>query len=178
MRCKISARGITLVEVMAVLTIATLLGAVGVPLFGSLLQRYRLSTTVNDFLSAIHFTRAEALRRGGPVQLIPADGVHWSSGWIVLRDLNDNQRGPGRRNHCPLWTCTVGTCHHQRLWQCKGALPGLQRQRANESGEWRRRALWPLPHCVQCRAATYRDQRAWPRPRLHRRRRRRHDLLE
>jgi type IV fimbrial biogenesis protein FimT len=96
MRCKISARGITLVEVMAVLTIATLLGAVGVPLFGSLLQRYRLSTTVNDFLSAIHFTRAEALRRGGPVQLIPADGVHWSSGWIVLRDLNDNQRAdPG-----------------------------------------------------------------------------------
>jgi type IV fimbrial biogenesis protein FimT len=85
-------RGVTLVEAVVVLGIVVLLAAVAVPFFDSLLQRHRLSTTVNDFLSAVLFTRAEALRRGDPVHLIPVDGMTWSSGWIVLVDRNRNQR--------------------------------------------------------------------------------------
>jgi type IV fimbrial biogenesis protein FimT len=84
--------GVTLVEAIVVLGIVALLTAVAVPFFDSLLQRHRLSTTVNDFLSAVLFTRTEALRRGDPVHLIPVDGINWTSGWIVLVDRNRNQR--------------------------------------------------------------------------------------
>lgn len=85
-------RGVTMVEAAVVLAIVALLAAVAVPFFDNLLQRHRLATATNDFLSAIHFTRAEALRRGDPVHLVPADGVNWTSGWVVLVDRNRNQR--------------------------------------------------------------------------------------
>jgi type IV fimbrial biogenesis protein FimT len=88
----VSERGVTLVEAIVVLGILALLAALAVPFFNSLLQRHRLSTTVNDFLSAILFTRAEALQRGDPVHLIPVDGMNWTSGWIVMVDRNRNQR--------------------------------------------------------------------------------------
>jgi type IV fimbrial biogenesis protein FimT len=84
--------GVTLVESAVVLAIVALLVAVAVPLFNNLLQRHRLATATNDFLTAILFTRAEALRRGVPVHLVPADGVNWTSGWVVLVDRNRNQR--------------------------------------------------------------------------------------
>lgn len=95
LNCQISCgkrcRGFSLVELMAVLAVATILLGIGVPAFGSLMQSQRTTATVNDFFAAINLTRSEALQRGVRVDLVPADGG-WTQGWRVFVDNNDNQK--------------------------------------------------------------------------------------
>lgn len=89
-------RGYSIVELMAVLTIAAILLTIGVPAFQSLLDRMRIAAAANDFFAAINLTRSEAIGRGRRMDLVPADGGNWKSGWMVLVDGNLNQRAdPG-----------------------------------------------------------------------------------
>ena len=83
--------GHTLLEMLAVLALAALLLGMAAPSLQALLQRQRLTTTVNDFFAAVTLTRSEALRRGAPVVLLAA-GAGWDSGWMVLVDRNGNLR--------------------------------------------------------------------------------------
>jgi type IV fimbrial biogenesis protein FimT len=83
--------GHTLLEMLCVLAVAALLLCMAAPALQALLQRQRLTTTVNDFFAAVTLTRSEALRRGTPVVLL-ASGVGWGSGWMVLVDRNGNLR--------------------------------------------------------------------------------------
>jgi type IV fimbrial biogenesis protein FimT len=85
-------KGFSLVELMTVLAITAILLGAGVPGFQALIRNQRLNTSVNGFAGAIHVTRSEAIRRGSRVDLVPADGVDWSQGWIVFIDQNDNQQ--------------------------------------------------------------------------------------
>lgn len=87
-----------MVELMTVLAIAAILLAVGVPSFNSLIQSQRITTTANNFFAAVNLTRSEAIQRGIRVDLVPADGVDWANGWIVLIDQNGNQKSdPGEQ---------------------------------------------------------------------------------
>jgi type IV fimbrial biogenesis protein FimT len=81
-----------MVELMTVLAIAVILLAVGVPSFNSFLQTQKMTTTVNNFFAAVNLTRSEAIHRGIRVDLVPADGIDWANGWIVLIDRNGNQK--------------------------------------------------------------------------------------
>lgn len=101
MRCLFLARlsgfgsnnGFTLVELMAALSIATILLSVGIPSLTEMIQRKQLTTTANSFLSSIHLTRSEALQRGERVDMVPIDeGGDWAKGWAVFVDDNGNQR--------------------------------------------------------------------------------------
>jgi type IV fimbrial biogenesis protein FimT len=83
--------GHTLLEMLSVLAVAALLQGMTAPSLQALLQRQRLTTTVNDFFAAVTLTRSEALRRGTPVVLL-ATGAGWDSGWMVLVDRNGNLR--------------------------------------------------------------------------------------
>lgn len=83
--------GHTLLEILCVLAVAALLLGMAAPSLQALLQRQRLTTTVNDFFAALTLTRSEALRRGVPVVLLAA-GAGWDSGWMVLVDRNGNLR--------------------------------------------------------------------------------------
>ena len=83
--------GHTLLEMLCVLAIAALLLGVAAPSLQALLQRQRLTTTVNDFFAAVTLTRSEALRRGAPVVLL-ASGAGWDGGWMVLVDRDGNLR--------------------------------------------------------------------------------------
>ncbi|HJU70445.1 MAG TPA: GspH/FimT family pseudopilin [Paucimonas sp.] len=87
-------RGFTLIELMVVLGIAAILLGIGVPSFRTLLQNQRLTTTVNEFFSAVNLTRAEAIKAGLRVDMVPADAdaTDWTQGWIVFIDDNDNQK--------------------------------------------------------------------------------------
>ncbi|WP_225984725.1 GspH/FimT family pseudopilin [Noviherbaspirillum aerium] len=82
--------GFSLIELMTVVLIAAVLAGMAVPAFGRLIDSQRLTSTVNDFLASIQLARAEAIKRGHRVDLVPA-GAGWTDGWMVLVDENGNQ---------------------------------------------------------------------------------------
>ncbi|MFT5532106.1 MAG: type IV fimbrial biogenesis protein FimT [Burkholderiaceae bacterium] len=84
--------GYTLVELMVVLVILAIILALAVPGFAELIQRQKISATTADLLAAIRLTRAEAIRRGQRVDLIPVDGIDWASGWTIFIDGNSNRQ--------------------------------------------------------------------------------------
>lgn len=79
MRC----RGFTLLELMAVLLIAAVLLAAGVPALQSFTAEQQLVGAGNAFFHSASLTRAEALRHGAPARMAPADGRDWASGWTI-----------------------------------------------------------------------------------------------
>lgn len=88
----IRSNGFTLLELLIALTIATILMTLVVPSFSHVLQKQRISTTVNDFFASINLARSEAIQRGARVDLVPADGADWGKGWVIFVDKNNNQR--------------------------------------------------------------------------------------
>ncbi|HEX2530903.1 MAG TPA: GspH/FimT family pseudopilin [Burkholderiaceae bacterium] len=82
--------GFSMIELMVVLAIAVILLGIGVPSFRQLIQSQRVTTVTNDFFAAILLARSEAIQRGTRVDLVPADSIDWSSGWIVFIDRNGN----------------------------------------------------------------------------------------
>lgn len=88
-----SAGGYSLIELMTVLTVASILLAIGVPSFAALIRHQKMTATVNDFFASVNLTRSEAIQRGVRVDLVPAgDGADWAKGWVVLIDRNGNQK--------------------------------------------------------------------------------------
>lgn len=88
-----SCAGYSLLEVMTVLALVLVLLSVAVPSFQSLLERQKMTSTVNALFAAVHLTRSEAIHRGRRVDLVPAgDGTDWNAGWLVLVDANLNQQ--------------------------------------------------------------------------------------
>ncbi len=78
---------------MAILMIAGILLAVGVPSFQSLIHRQRLVTTANALFMAVNLARSEAIHRGRRVDLVPAgNGASWNNGWLIFIDSNGNRR--------------------------------------------------------------------------------------
>ena len=84
--------GYTLVELMIALTILAIILGLAVPSFAELIERQKISAITADLVAAIRLTRAEAIRRGQRVDLVPVDGTDWGSGWMIFIDGNDNRR--------------------------------------------------------------------------------------
>lgn len=102
------AAGHTLIELLVVLALATTLFAASVPALQTILARLQLRAAVADLQGAIDLARSQALGRGSPVTLAPAEpaGMDWRLGWIVFADTNRNRRpDPGETiffRHRPL----------------------------------------------------------------------------
>ena len=83
-------RGFTLVELLVTLLVASILLGIGAPAFGNLVEQTRLTTTTNQFLTTLHMTRSEAIRRGALVTLCTSTdgatctGTSWDAGWILF----------------------------------------------------------------------------------------------
>jgi type IV fimbrial biogenesis protein FimT len=98
-----AARGLTLVELMIVLAIASVLLGSGIPTFTSFIRSVKLTSTTNDFFGGILMARSEAAKRRSRVAMCrSADGATcataggWDQGWIVFHDANnDGNRQPG-----------------------------------------------------------------------------------
>jgi type IV fimbrial biogenesis protein FimT len=75
--------GFSLIELMVVLAIAAIILVIAVPNFTTLLDRQRLTTVANDLYGSVSYTRAEAIRRGSQVDLVPQDPTDWAKGWSV-----------------------------------------------------------------------------------------------
>ncbi len=87
-------RAFSLVELMAVLAIASILLSVGVPNLRTLMVNQQIRSATDELFGAIDLTRSSAIARGRRVQLVPADeaGVDWRRGWIVFVDRDGNGR--------------------------------------------------------------------------------------
>lgn len=83
-------RGFSLIELMTVVTVASIVLALGVPGLGALVRTQRLNSAAAGLHAALMLARSEAIRRGARVEVAPADGKRWENGWIVYADENDN----------------------------------------------------------------------------------------
>ena len=87
----VSARGITLVEIVTALAIVGILGTLGAVGYAGVIGRTRANNEANNLLNAIELTRSEAAKRGRRVTLLPARG-DWAAGWTVFVDLDANRQ--------------------------------------------------------------------------------------
>lgn len=90
-------QGVTLIELLTVIAIVAILAAIGVPSFQETVVRNRTAAQSNEFLSALNFTRSEAIKRGHSVTLCRsinattcATAGGWENGWLAFSDPNGN----------------------------------------------------------------------------------------
>ena len=87
--------GFSLVELIVVITIVSILMAVGVPSYRYVTNSNRMSAEVNGLLGDLQFARAEAIKEGATVTVCPpvspsnltacsGTSITWDQGWIVL----------------------------------------------------------------------------------------------
>lgn len=87
--------GFTLVELMAVLSVAAILTTLGIPSFLSTMRDTGVSARTNELIAELSLARTEAVRRGSTVTVCPsADGTScagsggWEQGWISFVDAD------------------------------------------------------------------------------------------
>ncbi|MBZ4192818.1 MAG: Tfp pilus assembly protein FimT/FimU [Candidatus Contendobacter sp.] len=90
-------KGFTLIELIITLAIAAIVMTIGVPAFQDMIRNNRMIAQTNDFISALSFTRSEAIKRGRPVVLCKSSGGAacattgpWDQGWMIFVDTNNN----------------------------------------------------------------------------------------
>ena len=89
--------GATLLELLVVLTIATILLAIGIPSFASWVSSGHLTQATNSMVASLHLARSEAIKRNARTVLCPsASGTAcaasggWHQGWLMFHDGNNN----------------------------------------------------------------------------------------
>ncbi len=107
--------GFSLLELMFTITLLGILFAIAIPIFGEMIRNNRVTAQNNDFVTALNFTRSEALRRARSTTLCAStDGAtcsgatNWSSGWISFADLNADGALNGADVLLQVWPATIG----------------------------------------------------------------------
>ena len=87
------AMGFSLVELLVGLSIVVILAAIAAPSFQQLISSTRMTSQSNEFLTALNFTRSEAVKRNTRVTMCKSsDGAtcsttgNWQQGWIIFVD--------------------------------------------------------------------------------------------
>lgn len=98
-------RGFTLVEMIAVMAVLLVLGAMVFPSIRLMRVNMTVTGTTNDLVAALNLARSEAVKRGRPVAVL-ANGGDWSAGWQVVAArrvsgvLQDIPTSPGDEAAC------------------------------------------------------------------------------
>lgn len=93
--------GVTLVELMVVVTIVATLMMIGIPSYKYVTTSSRVSGEINSLLADMELARSEAVKEGSPITICAssngtscsgsASGTNgWNKGWIVFSDFNGN----------------------------------------------------------------------------------------
>jgi type IV fimbrial biogenesis protein FimT len=97
MNAQVNQFGVTLVELLVVITVAAILMSIGIPSYRYVTTANRISGEINGLLGDVQFARYEAIKEGLPVTICPAQTATsvtcdaqntWSEGWIVLSNAN------------------------------------------------------------------------------------------
>lgn len=103
MQSKQRQTGLTMIELMIVVTIAAILAGIAIPSFSDLINRTRLTSTMSQLTSDLNRARSEAIKRNSRVLVcvrggtdaapVCGAGTDWRNGWVVCSDkdtvLND-----------------------------------------------------------------------------------------
>ncbi|WP_292966998.1 GspH/FimT family pseudopilin [Nitrosomonas sp.] len=88
-----NSKGFTLVELMITISIASILLAVAVPDYQSIMRESRLTTQANELMTSLHYARSEAVKRGIRVTICKSsdsasctNGSNWQDGWLIFSD--------------------------------------------------------------------------------------------
>lgn len=89
--------GYSLVELLVVLTLASILLSIAVPSMTGMINTQRSTSLGNSFLAGLNLARNEAIKRNARTVLCKsADGQScttsggWQQGWILFHDVNNN----------------------------------------------------------------------------------------
>jgi len=88
-------RGLTMLEVVAVMGIVAILVAIGVPSYQYVTSHNRIAAEINGLLGDLQYAREEAIKEGQTVSVCTSNNgtsclgsTAWQSGWMVFSDLN------------------------------------------------------------------------------------------
>jgi type IV fimbrial biogenesis protein FimT len=112
-----AARGFTLLELMVVVTVMAVLGAVATPSMQRLIAAQRVRSVATDLRLALVKARSEAIKRNRAVTLSPA-GDGWSVGWQVLDP--EAPSGPALQVHQQVPGVTVATAIGEVVYRGSG----------------------------------------------------------
>lgn len=92
--------GFSLHDTLVALAVASIVATFGIPAFSQLVSSQRMSTAVNDLVTALHLARSEAIRRGERAVLCPSSDTlnclvtdaptDWHFGYLIYIDANAN----------------------------------------------------------------------------------------
>jgi type IV fimbrial biogenesis protein FimT len=93
--------GLSLIELLTVITIVAILMAIGVPSYQSVITSNNISSEVNALASDLAHARSEAIKNGAPVSVCASDtsgaapytcsaSTTWTGGWITLASIPVN----------------------------------------------------------------------------------------
>jgi len=92
-----SEAGFNLVELLVVISIASILMGLGVSSYRYITNSSRVSGEINSLLGDMQVARSEAIKRGQTITICPStDGAtcalagSWNGGWIVFTDWSGN----------------------------------------------------------------------------------------
>ena len=91
------AYGFSVIELMTVVVIMVVLGALALPSYRAFITDSRMTAEVNEFISALNFARSEAVKRNTRVTVCKssnsqtttptcATSGNWDAGWIAFVD--------------------------------------------------------------------------------------------
>ncbi|MGB5718025.1 MAG: GspH/FimT family pseudopilin [Gammaproteobacteria bacterium] len=95
--------GLTLPELLVSLTVISTLSVTGISQFRHTLQENRMAAEVNQFITALHLARSEAVKHGTRILLCPGregspcgSSTDWVNGWILFAS-EDREHDPDER---------------------------------------------------------------------------------
>ncbi len=85
-------QGLTLIELMVTLIVLAIVLGIAIPNFNAMIRNNQSLTLGDELISALNFTRSEAVKRSDIVTLCASNedrdacGNDWTNGWLIILD--------------------------------------------------------------------------------------------